>query len=73
MSKKFHRGWRRHSRERMLKRAKAIYGESLGRRLANHLKPCSCWMCGNPRRFFKGKDKLTLQERRVLRDQPEEC
>ena len=26
--------------------------------------PCSCAMCGNPRRFFKGKDKLTMQERR---------
>ena len=24
--------------------------------------PCSCWMCGNPRRYF---DDITLQERRV--------
>ena len=23
---------------------------------------CSCWMCGNPRKYLKGKDRLTLQE-----------
>jgi hypothetical protein len=28
-------------------------------------KPCSCAMCGNPRKYFKGKDKLTMQERRA--------
>ncbi len=27
--------------------------------------PCSCAMCGNPRRNFKGKDALTLQERKA--------
>lgn len=27
--------------------------------------PCSCWMCGNPRRKLKkGKERFTLQERR---------
>ena len=26
---------------------------------------CSCWMCGNARKFSKGKDKLTLQERKA--------
>lgn len=25
-------------------------------------KPCSCWMCGNPRRFFR---EPTIQERRA--------
>lgn len=25
---------------------------------------CNCWMCKNPRRVFKGKAKLTIQERR---------
>lgn len=25
---------------------------------------CSCPMCGNPRKYFKGKDALTLQERK---------
>ena len=28
--------------------------------------PCSCYMCGNPRKHSKGKDKLTIQERREL-------
>lgn len=28
--------------------------------------PCSCAMCGNPRHFDKGKEKLTMQERRSL-------
>jgi len=29
-------------------------------------KVCSCWMCGNPRRFFK--DKTTIQEKKNLID-----
>ena len=29
---------------------------------ANHLKVCSCWMCGNPRRHL---GEVTLQERRA--------
>ncbi len=24
---------------------------------------CSCWMCGNPRRYSKGKEALTRAER----------
>jgi len=31
--------------------------------LANTPKPCSCHMCGNPRKFFKEK---TVQEKRYL-------
>lgn len=27
-------------------------------------KLCSCWMCGNPRRYEKGKARLTRQELR---------
>ena len=27
-------------------------------------KACSCHCCGNPRKFFKGKEKITMQERR---------
>ena len=27
-------------------------------------KMCSCAMCGNPRRHFKGKDRLTLADKR---------
>lgn len=28
---------------------------------SNHLAKCSCWMCGNPRKYFNEK---TIQERK---------
>jgi hypothetical protein len=34
--------------------------------------PCSCFMCGNPRRKVKGKERLTMQERKALLDTGEE-
>ena len=30
--------------------------------------PCSCYMCGNLRRMGKGKEHLTIQERKALQD-----
>jgi hypothetical protein len=38
-------------------------------RQANHLASCSCWMCGNPRRW---NGERTLRERRadLDRDRP---
>lgn len=30
---------------------------------AEHLKSCSCYMCGNPRKYFK---KRTIQEKRLM-------
>ena len=43
------------------------YGEQERRERAlcryDNLKNCSCWMCGNPRRY---EGKATLQERRLL-------
>lgn len=32
----------------------------------NTKHPCSCIGCGNPRRNFHGKEKLSIQERRAL-------
>lgn len=36
--------------------------------LARHLttpKPCSCWLCGNPRKFYgNGKSAKTYQEQK---------
>jgi hypothetical protein len=32
------------------------------------LSACSCWMCGNPRKYFSGKNQLTMQERKTLLD-----
>ena len=65
MSRRFHRGWRRHHRRRMICRAAAVYGENQAPRLADHLKSCSCWMCGNRRKYSKGRERLTLVERRA--------
>lgn len=35
-------------------------------RVYGHLKVCSCYMCGNPRRHAKGWHRLTMQEHRAL-------
>jgi hypothetical protein len=69
---RWHRGWRRHHRERMIRRAlrslvvrgwdgRAAREDAL--RWYDHLKKCSCYLCGNPRRYGAG---ATRQERRLL-------
>lgn len=58
---------RRRDLARMRERAKRIRPHELLAKQAEHLAACSCWMCGNPRRFAKS-DRLTLQERRALED-----
>lgn len=56
---------RRADKDRMKARARRLYpGNEKPQKYADHLAVCSCAMCGNPRRFRKGEDKLTLQERR---------
>lgn len=45
---------RRHHLRRMQKKSERIYGT---RKFANHLKPCSCWMCGNPRKYEREKTR----------------
>jgi len=39
-------------------------------RCANNMAKCSCAMCGNPRhrKYSKGSERLTMQERRQLQD-----
>jgi hypothetical protein len=37
-------------------------------RKTKSLSSCSCWMCGNPRKYFQGKYRLTMQERRFFQD-----
>ncbi len=37
-------------------------------KLANNMKNCSCWMCGNPRKFSQGRAELTQQELRSERN-----
>lgn len=63
------RAERRHHLRRMKTKAERIYWQSpLAKyfgdsspmiKTANHLKSCSCYMCGNPRKWFKEK---TIQE-----------
>lgn len=63
------RARRRHDLLRMKSRAWRVAKYSWGRRddwlhkaekLANHIKSCSCWMCGNARKW----NGPTIQERR---------
>jgi hypothetical protein len=71
------RALRRHHRAR-LKKARQNYHSSPYMRaqgwsngpaaIASYVDtptPCSCWMCGNPRRYRNGP-RLTMQERRAL-------
>lgn len=69
------RAERRHHHERMLNKVKKfdLYKDydwdenskiEHQKKMAGTRKPCSCWMCGNPRRHLK--DKLTMQEKRSL-------
>lgn len=62
------RSRRRHHAERIKARMKKYYPsmseKDIGRLASTHGSDCSCWMCGNPRRYMKGIDKLTIQERK---------
>jgi hypothetical protein len=62
------RAVRRHHEQRMKRRVADYYGgyaqgepRALGK-LAHARQLCSCWMCGNPRRYLRER---TLQERRA--------
>jgi hypothetical protein len=61
------RALRRHHEERIKRRVRNYYGgvhrddpRRVGQ-MAHARKLCSCWMCGNPRRYF---NEPTLRERR---------
>lgn len=65
------RGNRRHHNERLKERAKKILKQKfwsqprdidqVAAKSFNHLKNCSCYMCGNPRKY---SNEQTLQEMR---------
>ena len=67
------RALRRHHRERMIRRALRSLvlsfedDSALRRERAlgwyNNLAKCSCWMCGNPRKY---EGRITVQEQRQL-------
>ncbi len=68
------RGYRLGRIARWKKRVRSYYGgvhSDEPRRigwLSSTRTPCSCWMCGNPRRY---RGEVTLQERRAELDQVE--
>lgn len=54
---------RRNDKMRMKRKARKIYNHaSFPDKYADHLAVCSCWMCGNPRKFFNEK---TRQEKKA--------
>ena len=61
------RAARRHHKARMKKRAVRIYSQDPisapenASRWGDHITVCSCYMCGNPRKWFGEK---TMQEKR---------
>lgn len=75
------RAERRHHHNRMIERVKNFHhmkGEFWMseedrakhiKQIAENRHPCSCHMCRNPRHsgFHKGKEKLTMQERKAAR------
>lgn len=77
------RAFRRHHRARMVARAREIqlrwclHPDPIDEqelhvaasKVADNLALCSCWMCGNPRRYYTFvEEALTVQERRALLD-----
>jgi hypothetical protein len=62
----FLRALRRHHRARLLVRHRHHFGRLLtpeeAAQAVTTSTPCSCWMCGNPRRYL---GQLTLQEIRA--------
>lgn len=65
------RAIRRHHLARVKRARRFFFGRNLTNeaailgKLAHTATPCSCFMCGNPRRYFL---ELTMQERRLLQD-----
>ncbi len=59
-------------KQRMKKKARRLYPHNEHGTLADNLAHCSCWMCGNPRKFFKGKYKYSLQEMKHMLDGPDD-
>lgn len=54
---------RRNDQQRMKAKARRVYPHDKAAKAANHLKVCSCHMCGNPRRYWPGEK--TMQERKA--------
>lgn len=69
MQKSMKRALRRHHAARVKKNRRYHWGQDMAlephlwRVLVNTPTPCSCWSCGNPRKYL---GELTVQEQRLL-------
>jgi hypothetical protein len=70
------RAIRRHHKDRRKAKARKLFGylwpmagwvtEPKAHHHADNFTLCSRWCCGNPRRWMKGRDRFTMQERRHM-------
>ena len=60
------RALRRHQKARVKAKARRIYPHDRTAKSADYLAVCSCWMCGNPRKW---SGEPTLQERKAWLDE----
>jgi len=66
------RAYRRSRLAAMKAKARRLYPHDPSARNANHLAACSCWMCGNPRRYKMGESwaeqRARVRDTDALRD-----
>lgn len=62
------RSIRRHHAERLMKNRKNYYGGSNKPYQHRYSTPCSCHMCGNPRKWFKYRTQKEIEHLNELKD-----
>lgn len=61
--------FRRRMQARAVRKARALYpDDECPAKYAGLSTPCSCWMCGNPRRHL---GERSMQERRAMTPDPQ--
>lgn len=60
------RALRRNQKAKVKAKARRIYPHDRAAKAADYLAVCSCWMCGNPRKWY---GEPTLQERKAWLDE----
>ena len=60
------RALRRLQKARVKAKARRVYPHDRQAKSADHLAVCSCWMCGNPRKWY---GETTMQERKASLDE----
>ena len=60
------RALRRYQKARVKAKARRVYPHDRQAKSADHLAVCSCWMCGNPRKWY---GEPTIQERKAWLDE----